>query len=281
MFLSPVSFVFLMINKLSVVSGTSITVEDFNSLAVLGDNGVGKTAFIEKIALVDEKNLEVILKARGYVRYKDFSVIIDGDKVECEEVGGERYFLGQIIFPESYTYICNGHVGYKVMIFYPYTFITAVHEYYYDVLINPKREDIEFSNSIKDFIDGIVIRSSNDFLYRKGDFVTYLDNLGSGISRAVKLMWFVYHYKPDILLIDDIESLHLHPTRLETLLKWLLSRKMKALIFTTNSDAYVTLAELDRNSRFLLLRKDGYILMDSYDALNRIDYEDLRYTAIK
>jgi len=270
-----------MLNKLSVVSGNSITVEDFNSLAILGDNGVGKTAFIEKIALVDEKNLEVILKARGYVRYKDFSVIIDGDKVECEEVGGERYFLGQIIFPESYTYICNGHVGYKVMIFYPYTFITAVHEYYYDVLINPKREDIEFSNSIKDFIDGIVIRSSNDFLYRKGDFVTYLDNLGSGISRAVKLMWFVYHYKPDILLIDDIESLHLHPTRLETLLKWLLSRKMKALIFTTNSDAYVTLAELDRNSRFLLLRKDGYILMDNYDALNHIDYEDLRYTAVK
>jgi len=270
-----------MINKLSVISGTSITVEDFSSLAVLGDNGVGKTSFIEKIALVDEKNLEAVIKARGYVRYKDFSVIIDGDKVECEEVGGERYFLGQILFPENYTYICKGHVNYKVMIFYPYTFITAVHEYYYDVPVKPKDEDIVFSNSIKDFIDGIVIRSSSDFLYEKGDFVTYLDNLGSGISRSVKLMWFVYHHKPDILLIDNIESLHLHPTRFEKLLKWLLSRGLKALIFTTNSDAYVTLSELDRNSRFLLLRKDGYILMDSYDALNRIDYEDLRYTAVK
>jgi len=30
-----------------------------------------------------------------------------------------------------------------------------------------------------------------------------------------------------------------------------------------------------------LLRKDGYILMDNYDVLNRIDYEDLRYTAVK
>jgi len=270
-----------MINELSVISNISIKVNDFGSLAVLGDNGVGKTAFIEKVALVDENNLEAMVKARGYIRYKDFSVIIDGDKVECEEAGGERYFIGQIIPPASYTYICNGDVRYKVMIFYPYTFITAIHEYYYDVLIKPKNSDIEFSNSIKDFIDGIVIRSSNDFLYRKDDFITYLDNLGSGISRAVKLMWFVYHNKPDILLIDDIESLHLNPIRLEIFLKWLLSRKMKALIFTTNSDAYITLAELDMNSKFLLLRKDGYIVFDNYEALNRIDYEDLRYTSVK
>jgi len=95
------------------------------------------------------------------------------------------------------------------------------------------------------------------------------------------LMWLVYYHKPDILLIDDIETLHLHPLRFEVFLKWLLSRGLKALIFTTNSDAYVTLAELDTKSQFLLLRKDGYILMDSYDALNRIDYEDLRYTAVK
>jgi ABC-type dipeptide/oligopeptide/nickel transport system ATPase component len=270
-----------MIHELSVVSNVSVTINDFNSLAILGDNGVGKTSFLEKIALVDEKNLEAIIKARGYVRHKSFSVTIDGDKVECEEAGGERYFLGQILFPENYTYICNGHVRYKVMIVYPYAFITAIHEYYYDVPVKPKDEDIKFSNSIKDFIDGIVIRSSNDFLYRKDDFITYLDNLGSGISRAVRLMWLVYYHKPDILLIDDIETLHLHPLRFEVFLKWLLSRGLKALIFTTNSDAYVTLAELDMKSQFLLLRKDGYILMDSYDALNRIDYEDLRYTAVK
>jgi len=74
-----------------------------------------------------------MVKARGYIRYKNFSVVIDGDKVQCDEVGGERYFLGQI----------------------------------------------------------------------------------------------------------------------------------------------------DRNSKFLLLKKDGYMIMDSYDALNHIDYEDLRYTSVK
>jgi len=264
-----------MISKLSVVSDISVTIEDFNSLAVLGDNGIGKTAFIEKIALVDEKNLETVVNARGYVRYKNFSVLVDGDKVECEEVGGERYRAGYIISPGSFTYICNGHVKYNVMIVYPYTFVATIHDYYYDVPVKPKDDDIKFSNSIKDFIDGIIIRSANDFLYEKGDFVTYLDNLGSGISRSVKLMWLVYHYKPDILLIDDIETLHLHPLRFEKFLKWLLSRNLKSLIFTTNSDAYITLAELDRDSRFLLLRKDGYILMDNYDVLNRIEVKSV------
>jgi len=258
-----------MINELSVVSNISITIKDFNSLAVLGDNGIGKTSFIEKVALVDEKNLEVIVNARDYVEYKNFSVAIDDDKVECLDVGGEKY--------RFYTYICEGHVKYKVMIVYPYTLGTVVHQDYYGVPIKPRDEDVKFSDLIKDFIDGIVIHSSSDFLYEKGDFITYLDNLGYGISRAVKLMWLVYHHKPDILLIDDIESLHLHPLRFEKFLKWLLSRELKAVLFTTNSEYYVTLAELDKNSKFLLLRKDGYMLMDRDEVLDR----DLRYTAVK
>ena len=262
-----------MINELSVVSNVSITIKDFNSLVILGDNGVGKTSFIEKIALVDEKNLDTIVNARGYVKYKDFSVVIDGDKVECEEAGGEKY--------RFYTYICNGHIKYKVMIVYPYALFTTVHQDYYGIPVKPRDEDIKFSNLIKDFVDGIIIRSANDFIYKKDDFVTYLDNVGSGISRAVRLMWLVYNHKPDILLIDDIESLHLHPLRFEIFLKWLFSRNLKAILFTTNSDAYVTLAELDKDSKFLLLRKNSYMLMDRDEVLDRIDYEDLRYTAVK
>jgi len=270
-----------MLSKLSVVSDISISLENVNTLAILGDNGVGKTAFLEKIALVDEKNLEIVVNARGYVKYKDFSVTIDDDKVQCEEVRGERYRLTQFIPSENYAYFCKGNVKYKVMIVYPYVLRTAVHDYYYNVLVKPKDEDIEFSNSIKDFIDGVIIRSSNDFLYERGDFVTYLDNLGDGISKAVKLSWLVYHHKPDILLIDDIESLHLHPSRFDKFLKWLLSRDLKAILFTTNSDSYVTLAELDKSSKFLLLRKDGYTLMDTDEVLDRIDYEDLRFTSLK
>jgi nucleoside-triphosphatase THEP1 len=264
-----------MINELSVISNVSVTVRDFHSLVILGDNGVGKTSFIEKIALVDEKNLYSIVNARGYVKHKSFSVTIDGDTVKCDEVSGERYLTPS----EGYTYICEGRVNYKVMIVYPYTLGSVIHQDYYGVPIKPRDEDIRFSRLVKGFVDGIVIRSAYDFLYEKGDFVTYLDNVGDGISKAVKLAWLVYHYKPDILLIDDIESLHLHPLRFEKFLKWLLSRKLKGVVFTTNSDVYVTLAEMDRNSMFLLLRKDGYMLVDRDEVLDRINREDLRFIA--
>ena len=264
-----------MINELSVVSNVSVTVRDFHSLVILGDNGVGKTSFIEKIALVDEKNLYSIVNARGYVEYENFSVTIDGDTVKCDKVSGVRYLTPS----EGYTYICEGHVKYKVMVVYPYTLNTIIHQDYYNVPVKPRDEDIRFGRLVKDFVDGIVIRSANDFLYEKGDFVTYLDNVGDGISKAVKLAWLVYHHKPDILLIDDIESLHLHPLRFEKFLEWLLSRNLKAVLFTTNSDAYVTLAKMDRNSMFLLLRKDGYMLVDRDEVLDRINHEDLRFTA--
>ena len=270
-----------MLGKLSVVSGISVSLENVSTLAILGDNGVGKTAFIEKVALVDEKNLGTVLNARGYVEYKNFSVTIDGDQVQCEEVKGERHRVTQLIPSESYTYICKGHVKHKVMIVYPYTFVTTVHDYYYGTPVKPSDEDVKFSTEIKDFIDGTIICSSGDFFYEKGDFITYLDNLGKGISRAIKLMWMVYRHKPDILLIDDIETFMLHPSRFKTFLKWLISRDLKAVLFTTNSDSYVTLANIDKSSKFLLLRKDGHTLMDRDEALDRINYEDLRFTSLK
>jgi len=270
-----------MLGKLSVVSDISISLENVNTLAILGDNGVGKTAFIEKIALVDENNLISVLNARGSVEYRNFSVSIDDDEVKCDEVKAERLRDPISFVREYHTYICKGHIKYKIMIVYPYTFMSMIHQDYYGVPIKPRDEDVKFSSEIKDFIDGIVIPSSNGFLYEKGDFITYLDNLGKGISRTVRLMWIVYHYKPDILLIDDIETLNLHPLRFEALLKWLISRDLKAILFTTNSDSYVALAEIDKSSKFLLLRKCGHILMDRDEVLDRINYEDLRFTSLK
>ena len=76
-----------MLSKLSVVSDISISLENVNTLAILGDNGVGKTAFLEKIALVDEKNLEIVVNARGYVKYKDFPLQLMTIKLNVKKLG--------------------------------------------------------------------------------------------------------------------------------------------------------------------------------------------------
>jgi len=56
------------------------------------------------------------------------------------------------------------------------------------------------------------------------------------------------------------------------LLKWfaeyIRENKLKALLFTTNSDVYVHLAEVDENAKFLLLQKNNHIVMDREEVLN-------------
>jgi len=284
-----------MLNKLSVAyDNRSISLENITTVAIVGDNGVGKTSFLERIALTNENNIPTILNAKGDIDYENFSVNIDGEEVKCEHVIAERTRVPfNSVVPaisEMYHYDCKGSTKYKVMIVYPYTFRTFAHQSHYDIRIMPNDEDMKFNNMIKElideeFIDGTIIRVVDDFIYEKGDNVTYLDNLGRGISNMVKLLWLVYYHKPDILLIDDIETLNLHPKRLQALLKWFVNyireNKLKAMLFSTNSDAYYYLAEVDERAKFLLLQKDNYVVMDTEEVFDRIDYEDLRYTALK
>jgi len=273
-----------MLKKLSVAyDGHSISLENVTTLAVLGDNGVGKTAFLERIALTNEENIGTILNVKGSVNYENFSVNIDDEEVKCGSVKAERTRetldnIGRWAPFESRRYICEGNTRYKVDIIYPYAFLTPIHEPHYGVAVKPNVEAMKFNDMIKGFIDGTVIPARNDYIYQKGDNVIYLDNLGRGHSNTVKLLWHVYHNKPDILLIDDIETLSLHPKRLQALLKWfteyIRDGKLKAMLFTTNSDAYVYLAKIDENAKFLLLQKDGYIVMNRKEVLDRLDFED-------
>ena len=283
-----------MLNKLSVTyNNNSISLENISTLTILGDNGVGKTSFLERIALTNEDNITTILNAKGSINYENFSVSIDDEEVKCEHVKADRIYVPldsiSSIPSEIHHYICKGSIKHKVMIIYPCTFMKMIHQPNYGVFIKPNDESIKFNDMIKglvgELIDGIVIPTVGDFFYEKGDNVTYLDNLGRGINNMVKLLWTIYYYKPDILLIDDIETLSLHPKTLRKLLKWFIEyirdNKLKALLFTTNSDAYVDLAEVDEKAKFLILGRDNYIVMDREEVLNRIDYEDLRYTALK
>ena len=76
-----------MLNKLSLVyDNRSISLENISTLAILGDNGVGKTAFLERIALMNEDNIPTILNAKGSINYENFSVNIDDEEVKCGNI---------------------------------------------------------------------------------------------------------------------------------------------------------------------------------------------------
>jgi len=287
------------LNKLSVVyNNRSITLNDITTVAILGDNGVGKTSLLERIALVSERNVPEILNVKGSFSYEKFVVSIDDEEVECERVDGSRIRVSQYVEPngilvpipfEIHHRYCKGITNYKVVIVYPYSFRTPTHEPHYNTFVKPNEESVKFNDMVKELVgelvNGIIIPTAGDFVYEDNDNVKYLDSLGRGISNTVKLAWIMYKYKPDILLIDDIETLGLNPKRLQTFFKWVLqyiqSDKLKAMLFTTNSDAYIDLAEVDEKSKFLILQRNDHLILDREEVLDRLDYEDLRYTALK
>jgi len=263
-----------MLNKLSVAyNNRSISLESVSTLAILGDNGVGKTSLLERIALVNKSNLDIILNYKGAVYYEKFKVTIDNQEVECSQIKAERLYN---LVVSEYSYSCLGNLKYNVMIVYPSALTVHIH---------PSDHDIKFSEFVKPFIDGIIIHTANDFIYEKNNTITFLDNLGKGVSSLVKLLHMIYINRPDILLIDDIETLGLHPKRLTSFFEWIKQRiqegYLKAMLFTTNSDSYTYLAEVDESSKFLLLSQEDYMIMNRQEVLDRLDYEDLRYTALK
>ena len=103
-----------MLRKLSVTyDGHSISLENVTTLVLLGDNGVGKTAFLERIALTNEENIGTILNVKGSVNYENFSVNIDDEEVKCECVKAERTYetldnISRWIPFESRCHFCEG-----------------------------------------------------------------------------------------------------------------------------------------------------------------------------
>ncbi len=202
-----------MLNRLSVVyDNNSITLENITTVVIVGDNGVGKTALLERIALTNENNISIILNTKGVINYENFIVSIDDEKVKCERVEANRIHISNHVEPngipiptisEMHHYDCKGSTKYKAMIIYPYTFRTPIHKPHYDAFVKPNDKDMEFNRIIKGLmeglIDGNVIPMSGDFVYEDNNSIKYLDSLGRGVSNTVKLVWSVYYHKPDIL----------------------------------------------------------------------------------
>jgi len=105
-----------MLNKLSVTyNNNSISLENISTLAILGDNGVGKTSFLERIALTNEDNITTILNAKGSINYENFSVSIDDEELTSSPPWkGEGSLPGGSSFPPSIRDYISHLVGSRV-----------------------------------------------------------------------------------------------------------------------------------------------------------------------
>jgi predicted ATP-dependent endonuclease of OLD family len=100
----------------------------------------------------------------------------------------------------------------------------------------------------------------------------YLNHLGQGAEKLVKIMALMEVLNPRLLLIDDFE-VGFHPSMLRVFLNWLKKKEWQVVISTHSIDVLDKLVELEfMDTTVLLLRKSKDDILD----YNILDYEKLK-----
>jgi len=114
-----------------------------------------------------------------------------------------------------------------------------------------------------------------------GDSVLYvdIDSLGEGVRRALLVYLAAEHLKPRMLLWDDIETA-VHPSLLESVIKWLAGSDMQVVVTTHSLDVLWEVAYLEpRDCNVIVLRKSRDDIVD-YRAFTTEEVGDMLESGI-
>jgi energy-coupling factor transporter ATP-binding protein EcfA2 len=106
-----------------------------------------------------------------------------------------------------------------------------------------------------------VFTRGNELFVRKevGDTAIYvsLNDLGEGVKRFILMYFAVEHLNPALVLWDDIE-VAMHPSLMNTLLKWLAESERQVVIATHSLDVLHSLIFIEpRDAKIIILKKDA------------------------
>ena len=89
-----------------------------------------------------------------------------------------------------------------------------------------------------------------------------VDSLGEGVRRILLIYLVVEYLRPKILLWDDLE-VALHPSLLESTIKWMAASNRQVVVSTHSLDVLHTLIQVrPRDCRVIVLRKDSRDFVD-------------------
>lgn len=238
---------------------------NFKIGVILGKNNVGKTSILEAIAMLDTNNVNKVREFRGR---------ISNQTAETELFLNEKYYRS--VFSET---LLTRLGDAKVLLIYSHN---ANPTTTFDVSILRKVTDLlsEFDPNI--FY--VYLSASNELRVLFNDKTDVsINELGYGYKSLLNFILSYAVYQPKIILIDDLEGFALHPELLKQFYDFLLRLDVDLILITTqSSDVYAYLAEKrSDNVKFILINDERYEILSSEEVLDRMDYEDLRYTALK
>ncbi|QIW24530.1 ATP-binding protein [Sulfolobus sp. S-194] len=237
---------------------------NFKIGVILGKNNVGKTSVLEAIAMLDPNNANKIKEFRG--------------SVSNQIAETELYLNGEYYTVEFSDVSSRRNKDAKVLLIYPRENSTVN----FDQSILRKVTDLMNKFDPNIFYVYLSARNEIRVLFNDKTDVS-INELGYGYKSLLNFILSYVIYQPKIILIDDLESFALHPELLKQFYDFLLRLDVDLILITTqSSDVYAYLAEKrSDNVRFILINDGKYEVLTSEEVLNRMDYEDLRYTALK
>ena len=231
---------------------------------IMGDNNVGKTSLLEAIALLDERNRELVEKFR--------------DKKEIKgEV--ELYLNGEYY----YKRLSDTKTNYK-------GFLLIYSHLFEQVEVDPQtlRGVTELMERFDPKVFYVYLSANKKVRVLFSDKTDVsIHELGYGYKSLLYFLIMLAKYRPKVVLIDDLEGFSLHPELLNRFYEFLLGLDVELVLITTqSSDVYAYLAYKAKVKErddvfFILMNDEKYEVLTTEDALDIMDYEDLRYFALR
>jgi ABC-type polar amino acid transport system ATPase subunit len=247
------------------LSDFKMILPNFKIGVIMGKNNVGKTSVLEAIAMLDTSNVSKIRAFRGRIsnQIAETELFLNNEyyRIEFSDASSTRIGDARILL--IYSSNANPTVTYEPSIL---------------------RKVTELLSEFDPNIFYVYLSAGNELrvLFNNKTDVS-INELGYGYKSLLNFILSYVVYQPKIILIDDLEGFALHPELLKQFYDFLLKLDVDLILITTqSSDVYAYLAEKrSDNVRFILINDGKYEVLSSEEVLDRMDYEDLRYTALK
>ncbi len=282
----------------------------------VGKNNSGKTTILQSLFLFPHplrawiKNIPVmnwiktLLSRKQAFIYKYFGIakieykigneklIIELDNELNFKINGKLNLSWNKIvefneIPQKLKKLTSGDIQ-NISIYIPSEFSTFYKEYLKDYVLKNEDSIVKkgIHSKIAKEISGVVndkytelIWKGNDIVARiEGDppYYVSLDDLGSGIKKAVSVMLATENIDPHLVLWDDFAT-NFHPLLIKMLLKWLNEKDWQVFITTHSIDVLYYLIDEDvgineEECNIILLNRDKEdVLHFEYKTLSDID----------
>jgi len=247
------------------LSDFKMILPNFKIGVIMGKNNVGKTSVLEAIAMLDTNNVSKIRAFRGRIsnQIAETELFLNNEyyRIEFSDASSTRIGDARILL--IYSSNANPTVTYEPSIL---------------------RKVTELLSGFDPNIFYVYLSAGNELRVLFNDKTDVsINELGYGYKSLLNFILSYVVYQPKIILIDDLEGFALHPELLKQFYDFLLKLDVDLILITTqSSDVYAYLAEKrSDNVRFILINDGKYEVLSSEEVLDRMDYEDLRYTALK